>query len=485
MATGDGSDAGIVGAPKKKQRIGSSSRLSFTQPDIDLSDQTLTKNPRKQLGSSPSTYRFNDPADADVILDIRVDNETPSFDSLDVVSEWFSTNRLETQIYLHSAVLRRSKYFAALLSDRWQRQSDNCSKINRINHVIPANGDSMDNFIAVLKLLYADNLSLSIDNLSTALDLLPIALELLFEDCVRVCVKFIEAVPWSEDEENRILSLIPLMSDEESKELLARVSPPKNDSSEDMLQGLILLSAIQSHPNMAFAKAFVAKLLRDFSSREIARRVLSTAFEKSLKVVRQSLEEYSSPDFRGNHDETEAIQRLHLHTAMTNLKHLLWLVERMIELRVADTALKAWTDQASLTADLLRTFLDDLWRAFFPGLPSVVLRCTCRLANAVVTGNILAATQVRMKLVRDWLPVLIVCKERVSLMGSNAMSLSLELEHIFLRIISTLPMADAQELLQQCLSFSTRNIDDCPHLVAAFTTWFRRANRLPKPDLQK
>lgn len=57
------------------------------------------------------------------------------------------------------------------------------------------------------------------------------------------------------------------------------------------------------------------------------RSVCSTAFEKSLKVVRQSLEEYSSPDFRGNHDETEAIQRLHLHTAMTNLKHL-WLVER-------------------------------------------------------------------------------------------------------------------------------------------------------------
>lgn len=57
------------------------------------------------------------------------------------------------------------------------------------------------------------------------------------------------------------------------------------------------------------------------------RSVCSTAFEKSLKVARQSLEEYSSPDFRGNHDETEAIQRLHLHTAMTNLKHL-WLVER-------------------------------------------------------------------------------------------------------------------------------------------------------------
>jgi hypothetical protein len=44
-----------------------------------------------------------------------------------------------------------------------------------------------------------------------------------------------------------------------------------------------------------------------------------------------------------------------------------------------------------------------------------------------------------------------------------------------LRIISTLPMSDAQELLPHCLSFSTRNVEDCPHLVTAFNTWFRRA----------
>lgn len=270
---------------------------------------------------------------------------------------------------------------------------ENCFKIHRITHRIPAVYDSMDDYVTVLKLLYSDDLLFAIDNLSTALDLLPIALELLFEDCVKACVRFIEAVPWSEDDEKRILSLIPLLSEEESKELLARVSPLKNDSSEEMLHGLIL-SAIHSNSNMAFAKAFVAKLLRDFSSRETARKVLDAAFDKSLRVVKQSLEEYSSPDFRGSHDETEVIQRLNLHTAMTNLKHVLWLVERMIELRVADTAVKAWSEQASLTADLRRAFLDDLWRAFFPGLPSVVLRCTCRLASAVVTGNILAARQV-------------------------------------------------------------------------------------------
>lgn len=411
-ADDDNCDGAAVSAPKKKQRVGGGSCLPSTLAVIDLSEESQTGRSRKPTlrrtasrslsvvsSSSAAAGDFNDPSTADVILSLCLDRQLSSFDCLDSFSETSPISAAETQIYLHSRVLHRSRYFAALISDRWQQQNDasssvdeeNCRKIQRINHRIPA--DSMNDFMSVLKLLYSDDLLLSIDNLSTAIDLLPIALELLFEDCVRAFVRYIEAVPWSEDEEKRILCLIPLLNEEESKELIARLSPLKNDSSEEMLHGLIL-SAIHSHSNMAFAKAFVAKLLRDFSSRETARKVLDAAFEKRLRIVKQSLEEYSSPDFRGSHDETEAIQRLNLHTAMTNLKHVLWLLERMIELRVADTAVKAWSEQASLTADLRRAFLDDLWRAFFPGLPSVVMRCTCRLANAIVSGNILAATQV-------------------------------------------------------------------------------------------
>ncbi|PIN06236.1 hypothetical protein CDL12_21207 [Handroanthus impetiginosus] len=473
MATDDDNKGGgDAGAPKKKQRIGINSHLSSTLPVIDVS-------------SSSAAGRFNDPATADVILSLRLDRQSSSFDFSSESS--YIVDQSETEIYLHSSILRRSKYFDALLSNRWQKQkatpsSGNSPIINRFNLVVPATTDSISHHLTVLELLYSDDVLSSVDSVSTAINVLPIALELLFEDCVKACLKFLEAVPWSEDEEKKILTLIPFLSEEESKELLARVSPSTNKSSEEMLHGLIL-SAIQNHPNMAFAKAFVAKLLRDFSSKESARKVLDKAFEKSFKVVKQSLEEYSSPVFRGDHNETEAIQRLNLHTAMTNGKHLLWLMERMIELRVADTAVVMWSEQTSFTADLLRAFRDDAWKSIVPSLPTVVLRCTCRLANAVVTGNILAARQVRKKLVRDWLPVLIICKDSVPVVWpTNHKSLSVELEEAFLRIISTLPMSDAQELLQQCLSFSTRNIDDCPHLVAAFTTWFRRANRPPQLD---
>ncbi|XP_071723339.1 BTB/POZ domain-containing protein At3g05675-like, partial [Rutidosis leptorrhynchoides] len=447
-------------------------------------DHTLSETTQKLRRSSDITpFSFNDFSTADVILRLYIDHSSP-FDSPSTDSPVADDD--DFRIFLHSTVLCRAKYFSALLSDRWQHQKsedeedaqESKQKV-QLNLAVQPNPNAISKHLAVLQLLYTNDFANVIDSASTALDMLPVALELLFEDCVKSCVRFLEAVPWNEDEERRVLHLVPFLSEEESQELLARVSLAKSDSCEEMLYGLIS-TAIHNHPNMAFVKAFVAKLLRDFSSREVARRVLDRAFDASLKIVKGSMEEYSSPDFRGYHYETEAIQRLNLHTAMTNGRHLSWLVERMIELKVADSAVKEWSEQSAFTADLQRAFRDDAWRNFdVPGLPAVLLRCTCRLANAVAAGTIIAPRQVRMKLVKDWLPVLIVCKDNISPLMPNHKSLYLELEETFLRIISTLPMSDAQLMLQQCLSFSTRNVEECPHLVTAFNTWFRRAGHAP------
>lgn len=298
------------------------------------------------------------------------------------------------EIYLHSSVLTRSKYFDALLSDRWQKDIETDSK-SKAKVRLPISNGSIDDYVNVLKLLYYDDFTAVISSVSFALSILPIALELLFEDCVKACVRFIEAVPWTEDEEKVVISLVPMLKREECDELLARVSPANVNTSEEMLIELLKV-AINNMSNMAFAKAFVAKLLRDYSGKESARRVLDRVFLDTLKEVKMSLEEYSRPDFRVDNNETEAMQRLHLHTAMKNGRNLLWIIERMIELGVADRAVVEWTNQDSLPMDLQRAFRDELWRNIVPALPGVVLRCTSKLANVVVSGSILADRKVRL-----------------------------------------------------------------------------------------
>lgn len=388
------------GASKKRQRAvhtaNSPTASSSSRPCAAViieSDSKRPSHPNPNPFPKPSPtapHSFNDPSSADVLLRLFVD---PS--PLDPPATSFSTSPTaqpqdDVVLHLHAHALRRCKYFAALLSDRWQRHPQK-DAVRNISLRVPPTPGAMDARIALLELLYNSDLASAITTVSAALDLLPVASELIFEDCVRFCLRFLEAVPWTQDEETRVLALIPHLSEDEAKDLMARVSGAP-DSSEEMLYGLIL--AVTHNQSMAFVKAFVAKLLREFGSRELVERVMDRAFQTTFKVVKEAMEEYTSPGVRGNHDETEAIQRINLHTAMTNGKHLLWLVERMIELRVAESAVKEWSEQPAFTADLQRAFRDDAWRNIVPSLPSVLLRCTSRLVNAVATGTILVAAQV-------------------------------------------------------------------------------------------
>ncbi|RZC20063.1 Anaphase-promoting complex subunit 4 [Glycine soja] len=302
-----------------------------------------------------------------------------------------------------------------------------CGLVNndrfRFNLDVALAAGSIQLHLIILELLNMNDFGVAVDRASTALDLLPVALELLFEESVRWCVDFLEVVPWTEQEEKRMVRLIPFLSKKELKELVARVWPLGEDSCEPMLQGLIS-SSMNNYGNTAFVKAFVGKILWDLSLRETVKRVLEKVFRMSWNTVNESLEDYSSPMFRGDQNEMEAIQRLNLHKASTNRKHLLWLVERMIELRVVDVAVREWSEQVGFTVDLQRAFCDDAWRNIVSGLPVVILRCTFRLANVVSVGTILASRQVSLS--KDVFRSIVRCYEELVKVGGDLSEIQMD-----------------------------------------------------------
>lgn len=451
---------------RKRQRSASSSRLAT------LSSPPSPPRPASSSASPPPLSFPN----ADLLLRLHLDSSCDEGGGGG--GDYHPQNTTFLDIHVSSASLLRSRYFAALLSDRWC-PTPSSSPAGRLSLAVPITSSCSRPFhahVEVIRLLHTLDFAGTIRSPSDALDILPVALQLLFDACVEACIRFLEAVPWSEEEEARVLDLAPLLPDDEAADLLARVSLPPaaaageatRSPSEAMLHGLIH-SAIHGHPVPAATKAFVAMLLKDYPSRDCVHKVLDEAFLSRLETVKELMGKYASPDFRVavDSDEREAIQKLNLHSAVLNVKHLLWLIERMVDMRVADNAVKLWSEQAPLAADLQKLLNDaDMWRNMAPGLPMLVTRCTLRLANSVVTGETLVPRQVRMKVVKSWLPVLNVCRDIAQPMHSGYKSSNCqELEDTFLQIISTLPVPDAQELLQQCLGFSTRNVDDCPHLV--------------------
>ena len=389
---------------KKRQRAGSSNRLSSAGLVPDPTG--CTGEDANTTISTPVPGGFNDIATADVILSLQLDPEAPPppffLESESLTSSPLPDPPHFLDLSLHSSALRHSRYFAALLSDRWAH-SERESKPLQLCLKVPLSPASrhrpFDAHVSVLKLLYTKDFSSHVFTVTGALEILHVALELLFDDCVSACVRFLEAVPWTEDEERIILNVIQFLPQPESTDLLSRVLPSKEggNSSEEMLHDLVL-SAIQSHPSMASVKAFVARLLREFPGRDSVRRVLDKAFATNLENFKGLLADYASPDFRtaSDNDETEAIQRLNLHAALVSTRKLLWLIERMIELRVAENAVKEWSEQTALAVDLQKAFKDDAWRNIAPGLPAYVMRCTSRLANAISAGSILATREVQL-----------------------------------------------------------------------------------------
>ncbi|KAH7416486.1 hypothetical protein KP509_14G093700 [Ceratopteris richardii] len=423
-----------------------------------------------ELKSEPnSSLAFNDPAFADVVLSFHSSGSS-------------DTNIYAiTRVFLHSHILEQCKYFAAVLSERWRdsrqfSEGPNHQKRIHIDMNVPASR-TIDAYLLVLQLLYAKDNKLLLKDVSRALSALPAAAEWLYDDCITACVRYLGAVPWTEEEETKVMDIVPPLQLQGPEELFSRSKPKSVTAAKDMLSELVQ-AAIHFHPNGANVKTFVANLLKNHASRSVVKLVLDDAFTKSLSTVKDSAEAYVRANINGQQFQIEDLQKATLHTTLVTSKRLLWLLETMIDLGVADDAVTEWSEQADLSANLLRIFNDDVWLTCVPSLQVLLLGCTFNLASEVAAGFITASYQVRKRLVECWLPVLDGFREPPSQTVPTAKlhPLRQRPEKVFLRIISTLPHEDAQILLPQCLAFASQTVEECGHLTDAFNLWFRRAS---------
>ncbi|KAK9108847.1 hypothetical protein Sjap_016907 [Stephania japonica] len=140
----------------------------------------------------PSLFHHHS-SPSDVILRLYFDPLSPSSHDDLVLS-------------LHSDLLRQSNYFSALFSNRWKKPNSSSDKGFRLNLSISSlRYESFDDHLKVLHLFYTKNFAGSTNNISAALSIIQIAIELLFEECVTACVRFIEAVAWTDEEQQMVM----------------------------------------------------------------------------------------------------------------------------------------------------------------------------------------------------------------------------------------------------------------------------------------
>jgi len=201
---------------RKRQRSASSSRLTaFCSPPSSPAPPSTS--------SSPNPHTF---PNADVVLRLYLNPSSP--DDVDVkpdidrhLSAAVSSGTF-VDLHVSSASLLRSRYFAALLSDRWPTAASGHLSLAVV--APPSCPRPFNGHIEVIRLLHTR-----------------------FRECHPLprrcprppprcsppprrrlrwaCIRFLEAVSWSEDKEARVINLARLLPADEAADLLARVSP--------------------------------------------------------------------------------------------------------------------------------------------------------------------------------------------------------------------------------------------------------------------
>jgi hypothetical protein len=190
--------------------------------------------------------RYGDDQSADVLLHVRPSEGAPS-----------------APLLLHSRVLRKSEFFEARLSERWASrsasspESDRCFKPLEITLDTCADAET---YIRCIRLLYAANpvKDTTFNDVQDAVGILQVAAEILFHDCVGACMRYLEAVRWSAEDESAIRSRVASLQLQVSPELAFRLcslaSLPDNCSPADLM-GDVLDELLTQARNTGHARA--------------------------------------------------------------------------------------------------------------------------------------------------------------------------------------------------------------------------------------
>lgn len=220
--------------------------------------------------------RYGEEATADVVVILRP-VEGPSLPPL----------------LLHSRALRQSEFFDTRLSERWAN-GDNCNNVNQPLEITLDKCTNPNTYVRCIQLLYVPHRvkHTTFNDVQDALGILEVAAELLFQDCVDACMRYLEAVPWTLENEAAIRGCMANLHLQPSPDLAARLCVPDESPSSKPVEIMkdVLGELLSLVTNGAPSKA-----------RDITERVLLANVHPSTSPTFASVNEVALfREFQGN-----------------------------------------------------------------------------------------------------------------------------------------------------------------------------------------
>lgn len=307
---------------------------------------------------------------------------------------------------------------------------------------------------------------------------LQVAESLGFRTCIQSCLDFLEAVPWVEEEEEKVVSsVLRLRSDSNGvapvlKRISSNIANPPHDTLAQIMHMVLKSNEEKGRREM---KPLVLKLLRENNNLvnggiDICNNNIYNCCRNCLHSLLLLFRQAAEPGFT---EKTMDSKGSVVRQIALEADNLLWLVEILLGRQVADEFAAMWGSQHELAT----------LHSKLPVVSRHLVSCvTARLFVGIGRGEMLPPKETRHHLLQLWLQPLI---DDYSWLQHGCRSFDRKMvEEGIGRTILTLPLDDQQSILLSWLGSFLKVGDNCPNLQRAFEVWWRRTFIRPYVEQQ-
>ncbi|KAI4368800.1 hypothetical protein MLD38_017314 [Melastoma candidum] len=389
-------------------------------------------------------------------------------DSGDVRLTVVSRDGFRVSMDVHRRVLaEKSRYFAAKLGDETGGFSGPGAVEVEISEC-----DDVEVYVEVVVMMYTDDLRRKLigEGVTQVLGLLKVSSAVSYDEGVAACLDYLEAVPWSNDEEEKVISqLRQLHLHNLAEEILIRVSAETSTSTRaDEVFLRLLTGVLQAKDDKARRemKLLISRLLKEDKTNhgnrlDVSRDTLYLLCHRCLSLLVLSLSEATGVD-DGKRDRDRGSLMAEITRAADNMH---WVVEILIQKNAGEDFVKLWSDQKELA--ILHSKIPTVYR-------HEISRITAQLCIAIGRGQVLVPKDIRLSLLSTWLEALYEDYSWMRRASSKTLDKKL-IEDGLGQTILTLPLAQQQAIMLNWFDRFLNKGDDCPNIQRAFEIWWRRA----------
>ncbi|KAL1545194.1 hypothetical protein AAHA92_21943 [Salvia divinorum] len=328
-------------------------------------------------------------------------------------------------------------------------------------------------YVEAVVLMYSAELQLKSKLLgmevSKILALLKICSAIMFEEGIRACLEYLEAVPWSEGEEESVVSHLNQLQIDCSRldTVLHRViANPSTSSRAENVFLKLSLGVLQAKDDKARRemKGLISRLLKEDCNGnglhiglDISRDILYQLCHRCLGSLVLCLS--GTTGFDSKQDRGAIMAEI-----SREADNMQWILGILIDRKVGEEFVDLWADQKELA--VLHSKIPTMYG-------HEISKITAQLCISIGRGQILVPKEIRFSLLSTWLEPLY---DDFGWMRMGGKSIDRKLiEEGLSQTILTLPLPQQQSVLLKWFDRFVNMGDDCPNIQRAFEIWWRRA----------